>query len=84
MPTLSNQLDNKEICAEYCATCPTYTANHMGNAPPPHLLFCAHGKSACAVTASEKGCRCEECPVYKKDRLSGGWFCLSGVIGKKD
>ncbi|RLI64825.1 MAG: hypothetical protein DRP02_05505 [Candidatus Gerdarchaeota archaeon] len=49
----------------------------------PHALFCARGKSDIAEKIVDKGCTCFICPIYKRDNLQGGYFCIYGIEGKK-
>ncbi|MHA1212786.1 MAG: DUF2769 domain-containing protein [Candidatus Heimdallarchaeota archaeon] len=78
-------IDNKEnmmICKDFCGQCPTFQENKLKE-KPPHALFCARGKSEMAEEIVDKGCTCFICPIYKRDKLQGGYFCIYGIEGKK-
>jgi hypothetical protein len=77
MPTLMT------ICKDYCGPCPTFQENNL-RGTKPHALFCARGKSEIPTDQiADKGCNCMECPIFTKNDLEGGWFCLYGMEGKK-
>ncbi len=67
--------DNKEnlaICMEYCGTCPSLPF------PPHPFLYCARGKAK--ENVDRVGCKCPQCPVFKKYKLAGQdpYFCDTG------
>jgi hypothetical protein len=74
MVKVDDNAENMEICKKFCGTCPTFKANQLNEAPP-HVLFCARGKSEKASTVKMTGCNCPACGVFKKYNLAGGYFC---------
>ncbi len=75
--------ENMKICKDFCGICPTFKENKLKESPP-HALFCARGKSEIpADKIVDKGCTCFGCPIYKRDDLEGGYFCIYGLEGKK-
>ncbi|MFH1821040.1 MAG: DUF2769 domain-containing protein [Methanobacteriota archaeon] len=50
-----------------CMKCPSF-------AGPPGF-YCAKGK---AKKVDKKGCICMTCKLWKENKLSGGYFCVSG------
>ena len=56
-----------------CGKCPTYN-DCMKN--KKEALFCALGKSACAIT--KKACLCPTCPVTAMLGLKHGYYCIKG------
>jgi len=61
--------DTKPMCI--CPRCPTYDncAKAQGE-----LLFCAVGKSSCALV--KKNCLCPACPVTALMGLEHAYFCI--------
>jgi len=69
-------LSNIAHCA--CARCPSFPGRiteliHMDMVTK---LFCGHGKAKAEVT--QRGCICDECPVFKEHELKGSYFCVNG------
>jgi hypothetical protein len=64
---------NSARAACTCGKCPTY--NDCGRSKG-ELLFCATGKSACAI--KKKACLCPGCPVTPMLGLMHGYYCASG------
>ena len=62
--------ENLDICMNYCGTCPSLPF------PPNPFLFCARGKAQQKV--ERKGCKCAQCPVWKKYELKELYFCDTG------
>jgi len=56
-----------------CGKCPTYN-DCMKN--KKEALYCALGKSACAIT--KKACLCPTCPVTAMLGLKHGYYCIKG------
>jgi len=56
-----------------CGKCPTYNDCMKGK---KEGLFCALGKTGCAVT--KKACLCPTCPVTPQMGLSHGYYCIKG------
>ena len=70
--------DNPENFSQcICINCSLYTDCNKGK---NEKLFCARKKSECPMDAS-KMCICGMCPVYKKNDLSGGYFCINEISG---
>jgi len=64
--TVANTEENKMKCI--CPGCPSYPYLCEGE-----LLFCATGKSGCAIDIN--GCICYSCPIYSDNNLIGLYFC---------
>ena len=58
-----------------CPGCPLYTDC---NREKSEKLFCGRKKSECAMDANRM-CLCGMCPVYKKNDLTGGYFCINEI-----
>lgn len=71
--------DAKNLSMCICGKCPSYTdcAKKKGEG-----LFCATGKSSCAVKMN--GCNCGSCPVFKANSLKVGYYCLNGTAEVAD
>ena len=63
-PLVPDGLDNVAGCR--CPTCPSKAADGT-------LLYCSRGLSPERVRTV--GCICTECPVYKANGLTDGYFC---------
>jgi len=57
-----------------CGTCPTYSSCMKEGMQG---LFCARGKSSCAL--AKRGCVCGKCPLWAPHSLAGGYFCEGGA-----
>jgi hypothetical protein len=57
----------KEECI--CKTCPTFVKEEKV------IGFCHAFISKSEVIKEERGCDCPRCPVYKKLKLTNGYFC---------
>ncbi|MFW9922161.1 MAG: DUF2769 domain-containing protein [Candidatus Thorarchaeota archaeon] len=80
----SNVVDNQpnqQICKNSCEKCPTFNQSLLKEYAP-HLLFCSRGKSD-KKDIGTKGCNCFSCPIFKREKLTGGYFCIYGIQGKK-
>jgi hypothetical protein len=86
MSTVEKSMANLTKCV--CHLCPTYTFTCKIKAVPgivkgmvtdihkaEHVdsMFCVFGKSKCID--EEKGCICNDCDVYKDNKLEGKFFC---------
>ncbi len=69
---VENSQDNKNICQEFCGTCPSYV--ECGG----RLLFCSRGNVTGKV--ARKGCKCGMCPVSIQHNLDGGYYCIHGNL----
>lgn len=71
MPVEDNR-ENLSICMDYCGTCPSLPS------PPQPFLYCARGASNERII--RKGCKCPQCPVWKKYHLESmdPYFCENG------
>jgi hypothetical protein len=56
-----------------CGKCPVYNDCMKGR---NEALFCALGKTGCAVT--KKACLCPACPVTPAMGLKHGYYCIKG------
>ncbi|MCL5794848.1 MAG: DUF2769 domain-containing protein [Patescibacteria group bacterium] len=66
--------DNKENLSEcLCPYCSVYTRCAKEK---KERLFCGRGKTACAMNTNNM-CICGGCLVYRKNKLSGGYFCVN-------
>ncbi len=63
-------LENQGACI--CPNCPTYNPCMSKGG---EKLYCATGKSACAIDSM--GCICGECPVGSKYALTELYYCES-------
>lgn len=72
MMFVENNQDNKNICLQYCGTCPSL-CNDGGK-----LLFCSRGNITKNI--DRKGCKCGMCPVAIKHHLDGGYYCIHGNL----
>jgi len=66
-----NTEDNFNKCN--CKNCSLYTDC---NKEKGESLFCGRTVSKCPMD-SKKMCICGSCPIYFRNGLSGGYFCLS-------
>lgn len=69
---VENNEENKEICKQYCGTCPSF--KEEGET----LLFCSRGNFCGNVEL--KGCKCGMCPVSIKHKLDGAYYCIHGNL----
>jgi hypothetical protein len=67
---VENSQSNKDICMQYCGTCPSHLQENR------KLLFCSRGNISCGVDM--KGCKCGMCPVAIAHKLDGAYFCIHG------
>ena len=65
-----NNKENFSKCI--CVGCSLYVDC---NRDKKEKLFCGKTKSECSMDAN-KMCICGSCPVYSKNNLSGGYFCI--------
>lgn len=70
---VENSPSNKEICKQYCGTCPSFKGDES------KLLFCSRGNLA-SVKIEKSGCKCGMCPVAVKHRLDGAYYCIHGNL----
>jgi aldose sugar dehydrogenase len=72
---VENSEANRERCS--CPGCPSSNScMRTGN----EALYCAVGKSGCAV--ERLGCVCASCVVYRQNELSSLYFCVSGIAAR--
>lgn len=64
-------MKNRSMCI--CGGCPTYNPCMREK---NELLFCAMGKSACAVEMN--ACICPTCPVTNMMGLTHAYYCIKG------
>jgi hypothetical protein len=65
-----NNQENFDKCV--CINCTLFTDC---NRDKMERLFCARQRSKCSMDSS-KLCICGSCPVFKENKLIGGYFCL--------
>ena len=75
--TVDDTEENEEICKKYCGSCPTFKRNNLAQSPP-HLLFCARGKTSNPSNVKTVNCYCPACEVFTKNKLAIGYFCTKG------
>jgi len=69
--------ENEEICRKYCGSCPTFKRNNLAQSPP-HVLFCARGKTSNHSDVKTAGCYCPACELFTRNKLVIGYFCTKG------
>lgn len=88
MQNVEKTKENLKKCI--CMKCPSYSLLCKVKSMPTNMMammksdlskvehmegmFCAFGKSTCINVG--KGCICEDCDVYKENKLKGNYFCL--------
>jgi len=75
--TVEDTEENEEICKKYCGSCPTFKRNNLAQSPP-HLLFCARGKTSNPSEVKPINCYCPACELFTKNKLAIGYFCTKG------
>lgn len=55
-----------------CPACPSYNDCCEKTS---EKAFCANKRCSCEV--ERKSCICGNCPVYKENDVSGGYFCIN-------
>lgn len=93
MSTVARTVENLKKCR--CTDCPSYTTGCKFKNYPVNLfkladgldniehfegMFCAFEKSSCI--REDKGCLCEECPVFAENNLNRDEYCMA--TGGKD
>jgi aldose sugar dehydrogenase len=58
-----------------CPNCSLFTDC---NKEKSEKFFCGRKKSGCEMDP-EKMCICGMCPVYTRNNLSGGYFCINEI-----
>ncbi len=73
MPKVKKTQENLEKCN--CSKCPSYS---YCTRKKEEKLFCADeiGRSSCDLNML--GCLCCDCPVYEKNKLRSGYYCMHG------
>ncbi|WP_231844885.1 DUF2769 domain-containing protein [Methanocella arvoryzae] len=72
MMFVENSQENKNICMQYCGSCPSFQKEGG------KLLFCSRGNSSGNIV--RKGCKCGMCPVAIQHQLDGGYYCIHGNL----
>ncbi len=72
MMFVENSQDNKNICMQFCGTCPSFSRDGG------KLLFCSRGNITKNI--ERKGCKCGMCPVAIQHNLDGGYYCIHGNL----
>lgn len=75
MSKVPDSRENADKCV--CPDCPTFQASECPR-EKKETLYCAHGKSTCGL--ENQGCICGMCPLWDEYRLSGGTFCVKGIV----
>lgn len=78
MPKIEKNPNNLSMCV--CNKgCPSYNdCAKKAN----QVLFCSVGKTNCNFKMN--GCNCGSCPVFKKNNLKAGYYCINGSADVAD
>lgn len=68
MPYVPDILENEQRCS--CPGCPS-------NPTPDGILWCA--RQPHAEAAEQRGCICEQCPIFRVYDLAGQYYCMGSV-----
>jgi hypothetical protein len=71
--TVEDTEENRQVCMQYCGSCPTYKRSSLEKFQPD-ILFCARGTSS-APSKKEINCFCPACELFDRNNLVIGHFC---------